>query len=73
MKTKAEDYLTIKQATEITGKSRTTLHYHRRRGAFPGAIKVSAGDHVTAWLLPRKEVEDWTPEGPGRKYKPQED
>ena len=66
---KFSDYLTIRQVMEYTGKGRSTIHYHLKRGVWPGAIAIGDEGPIQNWLIPWEEVEKWKPDGPGRKVR----
>lgn len=65
------DCITVKQAVEYTGLSKSAVHYHLKKGAFPNAIRIGEGTQAIC-LIPFSEIKDWSPEPQGRPPKPEE-
>ena len=62
------DFITVAQAVEVTGLSKSAILYHIHRGAFPGARTFGAGPRAQ-FLIPWVQTKDWEPGPVGRPKK----
>lgn len=55
MTPKLTDYITVKEAAEITGLAANTIYFYLTKNAIKGAIRIAG----VRWMLPKKWAKDY--------------